>query len=545
MAPRNSLVHSPPDLLKSQAAFFGRLSGWRILLWVASLSVLALVLLPVVYLGVRALNGGVHSLTVVRSFSALRALGNTLLLMVSVTAGTILLGVSLAWLTVRTDLPWRRFFSAVLALPLVIPSYIGAYLLVASIGPQGIFARLLESWIGFVDFPSVYGFPGAFYLLTILSYPYVYLTVRAALRGLDPALEEAGRSLGLTNREILQRVVIPQLMPAMIAGGLLVALYVLRDFGAVSILRFPAFTQVLYIQYKSSFNREAGAALALMLVMVALLLLLFDFRQRSKARQYRTPSGAARPAPRSALGRWRWVAAGFCLLVVTLALLIPLGVLFYWLVRGVEAGGVVPDLTRRIGNSLLAAGGAAVVTLLAALPVAILVVQADSRSSRIMHRLSYVGYALPGIVVALAMVFFVSNFAKWIYQGFPVLLAAYLILFLPMASGALQGSLRQIHPALEEAARSLGRSSLGAFLAVTMPLALPGALAGAGLVFLTAMKELPATLILAPLDFSTLATSVWGAVSEAYFARAALPALLLVFFSSIPLGLMMFKENQL
>lgn len=391
MALHEWLERSQYEPLRTLSARTRQLSSWRHLLWGASLLVLGVVLLPVVYLILRALSGGSASLQALSSPSALLALGNTMLLMGSVTAGTLLLGVSLAWVTVRTDLPGKRFFSAVLALPLVIPSYIGAYLLVASVGPRGILTSQMEGWLGSNWFPSVYGFTGTFYLLTILSYPYVYLTVRAALRGLDPALEEAGRSLGLSNRLVLWRIVLPQLRPAMAAGGLLVALYVLRDFGAVSILRYPAFTQVLYVQYKSSFNREAGAALALMLVFFALLLLFVDFRQRSRAQNYRTPSGAARPAGINRLGGWRWFAAGFCLLITLLALIIPMGVLLYWLLRGFESGGIVPDLGRRIIHSILAAGGAAAITLVCGLPIALLVVRARSRASQIMDRLSYIG----------------------------------------------------------------------------------------------------------------------------------------------------------
>lgn len=519
-----------------------RASGW---LLAASGLVTALVLLPVVYLLLRAVQGGQLSVAVLSAGSTYLTLARTVLLGISVTAASVLLAVPLALLTERSDLPLRRLITILLVLPLVIPSYIAAYLLVAFLGPQGMLADVLRSFTELQRFPSIYGFPGAFVLLTLLSYPYVYLPVRAVLRGMDPAQEEAGRSLGRSRWTVLRRVILPQLRPAIASGAALVGLYVLRDFGAVSILRYDTFTRVLYVQYRATFDRYSGAALALVLVALALLVLAIDFWSRSRGSLASQNAGASRPNAPYRLGLWKWAALIFCGLIISLALLVPMLVLGFWLVRGWQAGETLTLVLQPALNSVLVSGLAGVIVLIASAPLAVLAVRSPGRLSRGLDRLSHLGYALPGIVVALALVYFGLSAAPFLYQTLAMLLLAYLVLFLPLASGALQASLRQINPNLEEAARSLGESSRGAFRRVTLPLMRPGLLAGFVLVFLTAMKELPATLILAPLDFSTLATQVWSAVSEAFFARAALPALLLVLLSSLPLILLLNREHEL
>jgi iron(III) transport system permease protein len=218
--------------------------------------------------------------------------------------------------------------------------------------------------------------------------------------------------------------------------------------------------------------------------------------------------------------------------------------LVYWLARGFQAGEQVGSLWSAAGNSLLASTLAAGTTLLAALPVAVLNVRFPSRASNLLERLAYAAYALPGIVVALALVFFGANYALPLYQTLPMLVLAYVILFLSQAVGALRSSLLQVNPGYEEAARGLGRRPVQVFTQITLPLIRPGLLSASGLVFLTAMKELPATLILSPFGFKTLAMAVWSAVSEAFFARAAAPALLLILASSIPMAFLILREQQ-
>lgn len=526
--------------------------GWRpevaslrrlLLLWLPTLAVAAAILLVPTYLVIRASESEQGLLALLLRARTGTILARTIGLAAAVTAASAALSLVLAWLTTRTNLPLRRVWTPLLALPLVVPSYVGAYLLVAAFGPRGLLQQALEP-LGIERLPDIYGFPGAFLSITLLSYPYLYLTLRAAWQGMDPALEESARSLGHGPWRVFWRVTLPQLRPALGAGGLLVALYTLRDFGAVSIMRYNTFTRVLYVQYQSAFDRGAAAALALLLVALSATVLALELRTRGRGRYYMNGTGGRRRGPLVDLGPWRWPALALCLSVLGLALVLPAGVLLYWLIRGWASGFAWDALALATWHSLLASGLAAAMTVLAAIPVAFLVTRRPGPLTGLVDRLVYIGFALPGVVVALALVFFGTRAAPWLYQTLPMLILAYLILFIPQATGTLRASLLQIHPSLEEAARSLGKSPLAAFWHVLFPLARPGVLAAFGLVFLTAMKELPATLILSPLGYNTLATEVWSAVSEAFFARAAAPALLLILVSSIPLAAITLRNPE-
>jgi iron(III) transport system permease protein len=516
---------------------------WSLLLWAAAVVVAGALLLPTVYLLIRAVEAGDALLPALLRPRTWATLGRTVGLALAVTAASAAIAVPLAWLTTRTDLPLRRVWALLAPLPLVIPSYVGAYLYASALGPRGLAQQWLAAPLGIARLPDIYGFPGALFTLTLLTYPYILLGVRAALLRLDPAQEEASRSLGHSAWSTFWRLTVPHLRPALGAGGLLVALYALRDFGAVAIMRYDTFTRVIYVQYQS-FDRSQAAVFALVLIALTLVILALEARIYRRAHYAQDTRGVSRPARLVPLGRWRWPALAFCALVVSLSLLLPAGVLLYWLVRGLRAGETFGVLAAATGGSLAVSGAAAVVAVLAALPVAILVVRRPGRVTQLLERLTYSAYALPGIAVALALVFFGVNYARFAYQTFPMLIAGYGILFLPQAVGALRTALAQLHPSLEESARSLGRRPAEVFFTITAPLIRPGLVAGAGLVFLTAMKELPATLILAPIGFKTLAVGVWSAVSEAFFARAAAPALLIVLLSSLPLALLNIREQK-
>ncbi len=379
-------------------------------------------------------------------------------------------------------------------------------------------------------------------VLTLFTYPYVLLTVRSAVRGLDPSLEEASRTLGQGRWTTLRRVVLPQLRPSILAGSLLVGLYSLSDFGAVSLLRFDSFTRAIFVQYRASLDRSTAAVLGLVLVAVTLVVLGGESAARRSRSYHRLHAGGSRPAPIVPLGRWRWPAFGLLCALLTVALIIPLAVVGTWFLRGVDAGEPIRLTTTLAGNSLRAATLGALASVAAAWPVALLAVRRGGRLGRLVESACWVGHSLPGVVVALALVFFGARVAPSIYQTHWLLTLAYVVLFLPQALGAIRASLLQISPSLEEASRLLGRGSLATTFRIVVPLARPGLLAGGALVFLTCMKELPATLLLAPTGYPTLATQVWSSTSEAFFARAALPALALVLLSSIPMAILVLRE---
>lgn len=513
-------------------------------LWVPAILVAGAVLLPLAYLVVRTLGAGSDVWGLLFRSRTLLVLGRSLLLAGAVAGTTVVLALPLAWLTARTDLPWRRVWAVLTSLPLVIPSYVGAFVAVSALGPRGMLQNLLARPFGVDRLPEIYGFPGAWLVLSLLTYPYVLLNLRAALGRLDPALEEASRSLGHSAWATFRRVTLPHLRPALAAGALLVALYTLSDFGAVSLLRFETFTWAIYLQYQTSFDRTLAAALGLVLVVIAIGLLALEAASHGRSRYYRSTVGVVRPPPIARLGRWRWPAVAFCAAVVLVAVALPLSVLGYWLVRGILAGQALAPLWRPTFNSLYVSGLAAAVVLVAALPVAVLSVRYRAWAATLLERASYVGFAMPGIVVALALVFFGARYVTLLYQTLALLVFAYGVLFLPTAVGATRSSLLQISPNLEDAARSLGRTPFRAFVSITLPLIRPGLAAAAVLVFLLTMKELPATLLLSPIGFKTLATSIWSSASEAFFARAAAPALLLVLASSVSLALMNLGERR-
>ncbi len=501
-------------------------------------------MLPTAYLVVRTLGAEQTTWEIVFRFRTWQIMGRTLGLVVAVTLASAGIAIPFAWLTVRTDLPLRRLWTVLAGLPLVIPSYVGAYLIVAALGPYGILQQGLVRFFGPLQLPDIYGFPGALLAITLLSYPYILLPLRAALLRMDPALEEAAQSLGQGIWTTFWRIILPQLRPALVSGCLLVALYTLRDFGAVSIMRYDTFTRVIYLQYQSLFDRTTAAVLSLVLVALTITILLLEMSVRGRARYHQGSTGAARVGGIIPLGYWRWPALCFCSIVVGIALIIPAGVLCYWLIRGLRAGEELAPLWLATKNAILASGVAACVTLIVALPVVMLSVRRPSRLSYLLEQVTYSAFALPGIVVALSLVFFGVHYARPLYQSFPLLILAYVILFLPQAVGTVRASWLQIPPSLEEAARSLGHRPITVFLKIVLPLVRPGLISGASLVFLTTMKELPATLILSPLGFKTLATMVWSAVSEAFFAQAAAPALLLILISSVPTALLMLRKGQ-
>lgn len=510
-----------------------------LVLLVPGVVVATAVLLPLIYLLIRALGAGEGLWDFVFRPRTLRTLWLSLSLAFTVTTASLFIALPIAWLTLRTNLKGKRFWFVLTILPLVIPSYVGSFSLISAFAPGG----LAEQALG-LKFPSVYGFWGAFTVLTLFNYPYMLLALRAGLRGLDPSLEEAARSLGRSSWKTFFFVTLPHLRPAIAAGALLVSLYVLADFGAVAMLQVDTFTRAIYIQYNNSFNRANAAVLGLMLVGLTSAVLAVDAVVRGRRRLDRVGSGAARKSSAIKLDRWAPAAYAALSALVFFALVAPLGVMLVWVQRGLSSGQVLALELLPIVNAVGVSLATAVVATAAAIPVAVLAVRFPSKLSAALERLSYLGYALPGIVVALALTFFGARYLPWLYQTKTMLVFAYLVLFLPQAVGNIRATLLQVNPHLEEAARSLGRNAGRTLMEVTVPLVRSGLITGAALVFLTTMKELPATLLLSPIGFSTLATEIWSWTEEAFFAQAAPYALVLVLVSSISVGILLDQEDK-
>jgi iron(III) transport system permease protein len=502
--------------------------------------VAAISLLPAMYLLVRSTDASGEAWALLFRGRTLALLGNTLGLALAVTACASTISLPLAWLTTRTNLPGRRMWTALLCLPLALPTFVSGYVLLAAFGTGGALEEPLSRWG--LPVPPVYGLPGALLALTISTYPYLFLALRAGLLAQDPALLESAWSLGLTPVRAFWRVSLPLLRPAFASGALLVGLYVLSDFGAVALVQYDAFSRVIYMQYDGAYDRSYAALLGLALVVVTVGVLALEESSRGRAGYHRSAKGASRAMVPARLGLWTVPALLLCGAVAALGVGVPVGILIYWAVRGLASGEVTllePGL-----NSVLASGLAALLAVVAALPLAVLGARFPGRLSTLLERSAYVGYALPPIVLALSLVFFGINVTPFLYGTLGMLLLGYLVRFLPQAVGALRGALLAISPHLSEVAATLGHSPPSVLVRVTAPLMAPGLLAGAALVFLTAMKELPATLLLAPIGFDTLATRVWSATAEGRFAQAAPPALLLLAVSALGVGLLLSQEER-
>jgi iron(III) transport system permease protein len=503
------------------------------LLVASAVAVALAALIPVVYLVVRSAGAGPELIDIIWRANTAAVFGRTFLLIAVVTAISAAVAVPVAWLTVKSNIPLRRVLSVASVLPLVLPSFVMATTVIEMYSPRGV----LQGWLsrfGVERLPEIYGLGGATLVLVLMTYPYVLLTVRGALRRMDPALEEAARAMGYSPVHTFRAVTLPMLRPAIAGGSLLVALYTLSDFGGVALLRYQTFTSTIMIQYQSSIDRTLAAVLSLVLVIIAVLLLLSEGFTRGSGAYHRSTVGAVRAARRIDLGRWRWAGVAVVGFPVLIGLVVPVGVLVHWLVRGLINDQQLLPLVVPARNSLYVSLLAAVVTVAAALPVAILAVRFRSRLSRFIERSTYIGFGLPGVVVALSLVFFGINVARPLYQSIWLLVFAYGVLALPASVGALRSSLLQVNPRIEEAAQGLGRSQWGVIFSVTVPLVMPGAFAGGAMVFLLTMKELPATLILSPIGYRTLSSSIWSAASEAFFAKTAAAALLLVLVAGVP-----------
>jgi len=457
---------------------------------------------------------------------------NSLLLTGAVTMCSILIGVPLAVLTVQTDLPFRRFWTVVAALPLVIPSYIGAFAFVSAFGPRGVLQGVLAP-LGVQELPDVFGLFGATLVLTLYTYPYVYLTTRASLISFDGTVVEAARTLNHSRWEAFRRVTLPQILPGIAAGSLLVALYTLSDFGTPAIMKYDVFTLRILTRAQNFLLGEA-ALLSLLLLVLTVFILAGESLISNASEGAHVSSGSTDSAEIS-LGRWKAPALGFCSLVAVLALVVPLGILFMWLDRpspGYAEGGYDFALGY-IGNSVSVSVAAAVGAVIVGLPLAYLAARGNSRLSSLPERASYIGYAMPGAVVGFALIAFGLKFASPLYNTVALLVFAYVVRFVPQAVGIMEASILQSDPTHQEAARSMGDGPLRSFRRVVLPDIAPGVIAGGALVFLTTMKELPATLLLRPDGQETLVTYIWLAQESAYYGQAAVPALLLVGVSAL------------
>lgn len=473
-------------------------------------------LIPFGYLLVRVFGAGFESfIESIERTRTLELLANSLVLAIAVSLSAMLIGTLQAWIAVRSNLPGRKVFAVLAALPLAIPSYVAAY-----------------SWVAVI--PGFSGFFAAWLLLTVGTAPLVYLSVSAALARFDSATEEVASSLGAGKFAVLRKVTWPNIKGATFSGGLLSALYVLSDFGAVSIVRYDTFTRAIYNAYRASFDRNLAATLALILVAVTVLVLVVESRSRGKK-----PIGTviANRLNRIDLRIWKLPLVALLAGIASVSLVVPLASLTRWSIVG------LPDtdwqeVSEALFSSIYLSVSGGMLTALLAVAIALIVVRFKTRLGSVLERSVWLTHATPGIVVALSLVFFSNQVAPWIYQTLFLVLIAYVALFLPNALSAISIPLSQSPNSLDEVSASLGLTKLQTLRRVVLPIAGPGIFAATTLVILTVLKELPATLLLRPTGVETLATRLWTETSVASFSTAAPYALLLVVLAGIPAWLL-------
>lgn len=452
-------------------------------------------------------------------------LGNTITLAVSTTLACALLGVAAAWVVERTDLPGRRVWAVVLALPVAAPDFVVGY-----------------AWTSLM--PGFHGFPAAFVIMTSTLFPLVYLPVAASLRGLDPLLSEVGHSLGLGATRTFFRIVLPQIRTPVLGGCLLVVLGILAEYGAFEIVRFQTFTTAIFTEFSLGFDTPGACAQSLVLVALGLIVVGGEQWAGGRGRSIRSGLGARKPPVRRPLG-WTTVPVLASLTVVLgVSLGLPLFSIVYWIVQGNSSTLPPASLGQAVWNTLSYSAGAAGLATLLAIPVARFAAQSRSWMAVAIEKASYLPQAIPGVVVGLSLVFLAINLIPIAYQTSFLLVVAYTILFFPLALVAVKSAQAQASPRLEEAGLSLGVPRRWVFVRVTLPLLLPGLGVSFALVFLSAATELTATLLLHPTETHTLATQFWRYTSEVSYGAAAPYAAWILAISLLPALLVAHRRER-
>jgi iron(III) transport system permease protein len=476
--------------------------------------VLILILQPLLYLVIRASEkSGSQIIALLTREKTLEVLGATLSLLGIVVLVNIVLGTAIAAGLHYVKIPMPRLFLVATILPLAIPSYVFTY-----------------TWIAL--FPSMQGLWAASFILALSTMPYMILTVFIAFQKIDLALIEVGRSLGLSKIAIFFRIILPQVRRSVSAGALLSGLYVLSDFGAVSLLNVETLTVSIQNLFKSSYDRGAASIIGILLFLAAAVFISFETRLKGRDFETRGNEGfqnSIRRIDRSALSIFTVsVLMGY----IVCAVVIPLYVLisrFLANPSAVELNDLVASAASTVGVAALGA----MIAFALSLPLAFLISQGKGKFTTFSERSILISHALPGVVVGLALVSFGSRLGG-LYQSIYLLAFAYAVLFLAKSVASTSSSLALVSPQLKEVAATLGKSRSKIATEVVFPIALPSMSLGILLVFLTAMKELPATLMLRPTGMDTLATQIWSAASISRFNEAAPYALILVAIAAVP-----------
>lgn len=490
-----------------------------------------------------------------------RAALETFLLVALVTVGVTVLGTTSAWLVAALDFPGRRVFEWAMLLPLAMPGYIVAYAYTDFLQFAGPLQSALRETFGWQRadywFPEIRSLPGAAFVFTVVLYPYVYLLARTAFLARTASMIDAARSLGLSPLATWLRVNLPLARPAVAAGALLALMETVADYGAAAYFGLQTFTTSIYRAWFSLGDRTAASQLAAVLLLVVLVITALELRLRGRARFFAAPN-SARPAPRSVLtGARRWLAFVGCCVPIALGFVLPVAILIHLLLPTLAAAPLA-RYARWLANSLTIGAAAAILTLTVALAIAyaarLMPTGMVGRVVRFAARTLNLGYAMPGAVLAVGILVPLAAFDNaldaWLRQTIGIgsgllitgtvvaLLYAYLVRYFAVGYQPVEAGLARITPAMDASARSLGATPAETFRRVHLPLLAPSVLAGCLLVFVDVMKELPATLVLRPFNFDTLAVIAYQFAADERLGEAALPSLTIVAVGVVPVILL-------
>jgi len=487
-----------------------------------------------------------------------RYLTTTLQLMLGVGVLTLVLGLATAWAVTMCEFPGRKFFEWALLLPFAIPAYVIAYVYTSLLDYAGPVQSALRDWFGWTNatdywFPEIRTLEGAILMISLVLYPYVYLLARAAFMEQSPSLFSVSRSLGHSPLSTFFRVVLPIARPAIAVGLSLVLMETLNDFGTVDFFAVQTLTRGLFDTWMNLGNLGGAAQIATTMLIFVVILVTLERYSRRRQQQYAARDNRD-PIHRFTMSFPRQlICVATCAVPLIFGFLIPAATLGYYAWDYFDESWT-PDFIENTFNSLFLSSAAALTTLLIGVTLAYSRRLHDTRGMQILMRLSSLGYAMPGAVLAVGVIVPLAGFDNWLdslmrdYFGFSTglllsgsafaLVFAYTVRFLAVSAGSVESALQKVTPSMDMASRSLGHTPGNTLLKVHLPM-LRGTLVTAALVvFVDCMKELPATLILRPFNFDTLATYVYQFASDEMLQHSALPALIIVVAGIIPILLM-------
>jgi len=507
------------------------------LLKTSATAICSLFFFPTIYLIVRNFTEGARPGELILSSRTLEPLKRTLLLAIAVSICAMLIGSSLAWLVTRTNLSFRRFWQVALAIPLVFPSFIGAAAFNRTLSKGGSVADFLENF-GVQSGIQFRGFWGAWFVLTLFTYPYVYLPVAAKLRHLPVSLEESARVLGNRPLATFRNICLPQLLPSIISGTLLVTLYTISDFGVVQLMRYDTLARAIATNHLA----QPAVALAISLILLVLAALVVSGERMLRTKTNATETKHSPRAVQYPLGRFRFLAHCFVWVIGLLAVVAPLAALSQWALGGIiRATKPTSSLTIDFEKILSASWGsiwtsviAAFISVAVVLPIAFLAGRHRSKTGTVGQIIILSTFAMPGLLIALSVRFWTlrSELAyEWFGDSSALLIFAYVVRFGALALGVCLVAVIAVPKQLHEAAITLGASPRRRFRKIDLPIMAPSLLAGAGLVLLSVLKELPISLLVSPLGFTNLTSRIFMSFEDAFVAEAGIMAVVLVSIS--------------